>query len=177
MRGGERGSASPAQKQSAPAASHNTHADSCGGGSAPSANPTVGDPVIVATGEGIETETDFTGGSIYGLNMMRTYRSFGNRGSFGGHWYSSYDWIQLQMSGCDHDVDYPGVCVPHIVTATFPDGGSYTYTHKTGYPAFNYTSPAASAGIIRFIPEDQQMTLIIDNTVLNRAGISGGCLV
>lgn len=169
--GGERGGASPAMKKSARPAANNK--PDCGSGEAPSSNPAVGDPVIVATGEGIETETDFIGGGFYGLDMVRTYRSFGNRGSFGGHWYSSYDWIQLQMSGCDKDVDYPGVCVPHTAMATFPDGSSYTYAHKTGYPAFNYTSPAAAAGIMHFIPEDHQIMLIIDNTLYTYSSGSG----
>jgi len=150
---------SPKQK-SDPAADNNSNKQTCpgqgagGGGSV--SNPSTSHPVIIATGEKFQVETDFLSNSVYGLSMQRTYRSLGGYGLFGSRWLSTYDFLPLSFSGCDHDIDYPSLCVPHTFKATFPDGTSYTYTHTSttgsdlSYVVGNSASATGTAHLIPF---------------------------
>ncbi|NGY04308.1 RHS repeat-associated core domain-containing protein [Solimonas terrae] len=177
--GVEHGGASPGQQQSAkPPANNNTKVDPPCDGSAPPTNPKAGNPVIVATGEKIQTATDFVGGGAYGLDMVRTYRSFGQFGSFGGHWFFSYDFAPLALNGCDSDIDFPGLCIPHTATATFPDGSSYTYIHQQTGVGSNLSlfvsSSAASMGSMRIVPLGAKpLILTIDGTNYTYSSTTG----
>jgi hypothetical protein len=95
--------------------------------SATGGTATTGNPVVIATGEKIKSEVDFSPAGIGALGLTRTYRSNGDFGMFGQRWRSNYDWRNLGPSGCYKHADYPGKCIPTEVTVTFPDGANYTY--------------------------------------------------
>lgn len=56
-------------------------------------NPGSGNPVVLATGNKIETERDFTGTGPYGLFLERTYNFLWKHyGLFGKHWLTNFDY-------------------------------------------------------------------------------------
>ena len=109
-----------------------------------------GHPVIIATGEKYQAETDFVGGGGYSLDHTRTYRAFGSTGNmFGPKWLGAYDFGRLNIAAC---TGY--LCMgPLSVAARLPDGSTYTYTWEwvnSLPPAVQYTVVgAAAAGVFR----------------------------
>lgn len=145
----EPSSATPSQREKADPASKQNTAKSC------DQNPSTSNPVIIATGEKVKEEYDVTAAGNYGLNLSRTYRSRSDVwGGFGPNWLSEYDYGPLVPSGCDKHTDYPGRCIPHTLTATFPDGGSYIYVRSTtAYGGLGYlVSNSSSMGQINYDP-------------------------
>lgn len=144
LSGVERGGASNREKR-APASTNNSSIGDC-------ANPSTGNPVILATGEKYKVEHDIVGNGKYGMSLDRTYRSFAtNTSMFGNHWASTYDYPALQISGCAQSTDYPNQCFPTSVVMTFPDGAQYTYT-STGTIG-SYTVKSSSAlGTMTYTP-------------------------
>lgn len=107
-----------------------SEANACGGSGASPPNPSAGNPVVVATGEKLYSETDFTGRGLYGLTLERMYRSVHAPNflvrppMFGPNWTSSLDYPNLSYS-C---VDFPGnPCVPGEVVFRTPDGSAWRY--------------------------------------------------
>lgn len=97
-----------------------------------SKTPISANPVIIATGEKIKTESDFTSLGRYGLSLERTYRSKHNTGTlFGPNWLSNLDPARITPSGtCTRRLsNWP--CVPDSFILTEPDGTKYTYTYKS----------------------------------------------
>jgi RHS repeat-associated protein len=140
--------ASPATPRKAtPAAKNNTDKSSC-------ANPTTGNPVVIATGEKTNTETDFGSRSEFGLGMARTYRSLAATTTstlFGPKWRSTYDYSRLLFStACDSTADYG--CVPRIITVTYPDGTQYDFTHYNKQ-VWRAPSNAGAFGTLTYDPE------------------------
>ena len=115
---------------------------------------TTGNPVVIATGEKLKQEVDFTVAGLYGIQSMRTYRSNDlDAFAFGPYWHSSLVFPRLQFSGCLSTPDYG--CVPQSVAYTGPNGTKYTYTLNTPAqgPQFIYTVQGASAtGQLRYRP-------------------------
>jgi RHS repeat-associated protein len=107
--------------------------DTCSGSS--DQNPSSPNPVIIATGEKILSQSDFPAGSTYGLGLTRTYRSYAtNSRLFGPNWASSLDFPTLAASGCYRVcTKFECECVgPTALTVTFPGGARYAYTRVTG---------------------------------------------
>jgi YD repeat-containing protein len=118
---------------------------------------TSGNPVVIATGEKIKSEADFSPAGIGALGLTRTYRSNGDFGMFGQRWRSNYDWRNLGPSGCYKHADYPGKCIPTEVTVTFPDGANYTYKPRNLNDQIwlqYYAVGAESMGRLNYYPQD-----------------------
>jgi RHS repeat-associated protein len=104
-------------------ASTNSPSDDC------NASPTSRNPVIIATGEKVQTEIDFKDSSLAGLSLSRTYRS-GTSGArmFGPKWFSAYDYPQITTSSSCYYTGNPSQgCVPSSATVELPDGARHTY--------------------------------------------------
>lgn len=150
------GAETPSKKNTAKVAANNNSDVTC-------PNPISKHPVIIATGEKYQPETDFTAGGEVGLGLERTYRSMVAQGSlFGPRWLSTYDYPSLQRSGCFYHPDYPKVCIPTSVTVTFTDGASYTYTPTSSGSLTFSDKGAASAGKLTYQGPDIGWTLVID---------------
>ncbi|MBU18050.1 MAG: hypothetical protein CL725_10185 [Chloroflexi bacterium] len=117
-------------------------------------NPSGNSPVIISTGEKYKDEPDAQSEAAYGLSLMRTYRAFSSKGSmFGPKWLSTYDFPRLETAGCFYDVDYGNLCLPTQVTATFPDGASYTYRIASPSAALAYkVANSSKMGTLRYLP-------------------------
>lgn len=107
-------------------------------------------PVVIATGEKLKDETDFTSSGLYGMSLVRTYRSAQSGGNlFGRNWRSSLDFPALLFSGCLIDRELPGCQGPTAITFTDSDGARYIYDYDgarmTTCPA-EQGPPAASSG-------------------------------
>lgn len=97
-----------------------------------SKTPISPNPVIIATGEKIKNEVDFSSYGRYGLSLSRTYRSKHATGVlFGANWTSNLDPARITPSAtCTRRfANWP--CVPDSFTLTEPDGTKYTYTYKS----------------------------------------------
>lgn len=104
-----------------PAAANNSSLSDCN-------NPVTPHPVVVATGEKVLPEVDFTSQSTYGVSLSRTYRSNGTSGRlFGPNWVSSLEGRSLRGGACT-----PGApaCNPQLVTLTEPDGAYVVYERQ-----------------------------------------------
>jgi hypothetical protein len=154
---GSYGPDSPSKEATAPpAANSNSETTDC--------PQTSKNPVILATGEKIKHELDFSTGSMYGLGLSRTYKSRDvNGGMFGSKWRSSYDYRRLAWSGCYSHPDYPNTCIPTTVTFTLPDGASYTYT-KNPYD-FSYRVKSAAATGTLYYEWDSTWTLVTEEKI------------
>ena len=107
-------------------------------------------PVIIATGEKVLSQTDFTHDSSASLTLERTFRSkqrlLLGTPLFGPAWYSSLDYPTLEYSGSclkSAEFDFRG-CAPKSVKMRLPDGTAYSYTRQAGISE-QYT-PAAIQG-------------------------------
>ncbi|WP_367121958.1 DUF6531 domain-containing protein [Rhodoferax sp.] len=128
--GGSPGPADPGQSEAEkPASDGNTDPGSCANGQNP--NPSSQFPVIIATGEKYKDQQDFAAGSVYGLSLSRTYRSFGSTSTmFGPKWLSQYDYSALSFSGCYSNPDYGNLCIPQTVYLYASDRSDvYLYPH------------------------------------------------
>ena len=99
-------------------------------------NPPTKQPVVIATGEKIKDQNDFSGAGLYPASLTRYYHSFGTQIAlmFGNNWTSNYD-FHLYALGCDHDTtgDFPKtVCIPHTYELDTPNG-NFTYTRTSNY--------------------------------------------
>lgn len=89
-------------------------------------NPTTGNPVVIATGEKVQTEQDFNDFGDAGLGLTRIYRSNTSlSGLFGSKWRSSLDFPKVQFD----PVCYPSKfgCMPEEITVSRPDGARKSY--------------------------------------------------
>jgi RHS repeat-associated protein len=148
---GGRGGAVAKWVNEPPASANNSSPTTCGDGPG-NYNPTTNNPVIIATGEKYKAEQDIVTGSLYGMDLKRTYRSFDTQTSmFGPKWRSSYDYAPLVAIGCSHVAGpYAAVCVPDRVTLTFPDGATLAYDRASdfGYKVWG----SAREGDLTFTP-------------------------
>lgn len=126
--------------------SDNSNSEDCG-------NPTTQNPVIIATGEKLQRETDFVSYGLYGLSQRRTYRSSSiGAGMFGPYWWSSLAYPRLATWGCIKTPDWG--CVPSTVQFWKPDGTSdiYRYVPGTESPYQYSVSGSASGGTLIYYP-------------------------
>jgi YD repeat-containing protein len=84
-------------------------------------------PVLVMTGEKYKDELDFQSSGMYGLSLIRTYRSKNTGGTlFGPNWLSSLDFPKLTLESSFKN--WAGRQMYRSVTLTQPDGTKYRYT-------------------------------------------------
>jgi hypothetical protein len=100
-----------------------------------SGNPSTPNPVVIATGEKLLEQDDFSGFGINALPFSRIYRSITRPGTanlFGPGWLSTYDLPILNASGpCLWDPELM-LCMPASVTMLNDDGATVTYTRNLG---------------------------------------------
>lgn len=146
-----------------PTSTSNTRAsNSCSSetGGSQDGNATTGNPVIIATGEKLKTETDFLAGGLMGLTLTRTYRSFGaGSAMFGAKWMSSIEAPRLTKLGAYKHPVYG--YVPTAVVVTFSDGTKYTYTRGSGSLTYKVVNSAAM-GSLSVDPEGDQIAFRVD---------------
>ncbi|MDQ1923145.1 RHS repeat-associated core domain-containing protein [Massilia pseudoviolaceinigra] len=91
---------------------------------------TTANPVVLATGEKVATESDFESQGLYGLSLTRTYRSQHAEGTlFGKHWLSTLDTPRLTYAACfkpHQDFD----CVPQRITHIAENGTAIEYKYS-----------------------------------------------
>jgi len=86
-------------------------------------------PVVLATGEKLKTEPDFSANSLYGISLTRTYRSQHATGTvFGAHWTSSLDSskVSYNLTNCIRLEE--SVCMPRNATVVNADGSTYIWS-------------------------------------------------
>ena len=106
-----------------------------------------GHPVVIASGEKHQTETDFVGGGEYSLGLSRTYKSFSGAGRmFGPRWVGSYDIPTAARAGCVKNQDYLNVCIKTSVTFKLPDGSSATYLKDADVNSYTYRLSGGGGG-------------------------------
>jgi RHS repeat-associated protein len=89
-------------------------------------------PVTLSTGEKYKVESDFEQQGLYGLSLVRTYRSKSANGTgmFGANWPSTMDSMRISYttSGCRQG---EVVCYPLEATLIEPDGAKYKFDLKS----------------------------------------------
>lgn len=105
-------------------------------------------PVLLATGEKVLYENDFSSSAINGFQLTRTYRSAQSGGQlFGPNWYSSLDPVTLVRSASCVNTELG--CIPREVTVRHADGTRYKYTHLHYSPGSYRVFEAAATGTLR----------------------------
>jgi YD repeat-containing protein len=134
----------------------------CDNGDTSGTGMSAGNPVIIATGNKVETEVDFAVDSGDGLGLARHYnRQPADGGSFGGYWRASFD-HRLGFAWNDTSeicayMQTPGLACnesrpPDYVLYFDPDGARITYTYSGGRyvdakgSPFSYIEKTASGG-------------------------------
>lgn len=143
-----------------PNAANSSKPSECGDGDPANSNPSTPHPVIIATGEKILQQTDFSVGGLHGIAMRRTYRSASGYGSvFGNEWASDLDGPKLRVfyQGCSY---WDGFCYPSQMQLVEEDGAVYTFYRGTGT---TYTANSSAAlGQIQYDKSQQRWTLTRD---------------
>ncbi|WP_334178101.1 RHS repeat-associated core domain-containing protein [Pseudoxanthomonas sp.] len=115
-----------------------------------------GNPIIPATGNKIEPETDFSSAGEAGLYLSRTYNHYWKGvGLFGKHWISNFDYKltfgTTAINGC-----YPragggacGIGTNTIIYAWRPDGRTIKYVLNTGDGVFYEDKPSPISKIVK----------------------------
>jgi YD repeat-containing protein len=108
-------------------------------------------PVVIATGEKVQPETDFTPGGALALGLKRTYRSMQPSGVlFGRHWPSDIEGPRLKMGPmqCGRSG-----CLPANVTLIEEDGTAYLYTliSSSDELATYRSRDAAATGVMIYV--------------------------
>jgi YD repeat-containing protein len=131
-----------------------------------------GNPVLLATGNKVEVETDFSSSGEMPLTLTRSYNLHWHaRGLFGGKWISSFDY-RLTFGGTQaYDDCYPrpggGVCglgTSSTIKAWRPDGRTITYT-KNVYDGVFYEDKASPISRIVTSPSGEMVLYSEDGTV------------
>ena len=74
--------------------------ESADGTDGAASNPATGNPIVLATGNKVETELDFASAGEMPLTLSRTYNHYWRyRGLFGKHWVSSFDYSLVWLPG------------------------------------------------------------------------------
>lgn len=117
---------------------------------------TVGNPVVLATGNKIEPELDFRSSGEMGLFLQRTYNHYWpGAGLFGKHWVSNFDY-KLTFGSFALDACYPrqggGACGVGSHTEIYawrPDGRVIKYIRNATDGVFYEDKPSAIARIVK----------------------------
>jgi RHS repeat-associated protein len=112
----------------------NSSADDC------NASPKTTHPVIIATGEKVQTEPDFFDASLAGLLQDRIYRStLSTRPGrlFGARWHSTFDFPAMENSRLCNAYPFREAfgCLPDWINIGHPDGKTYQYA-LTSWPSY-----------------------------------------
>ena len=113
-----------------------------------------GNPVLLATGNKIEPETDFASQGEMGLTLTRTYNHFWQgAGLFGKHWVSSFDY-KLTFGEGALNACYPrpgggtcGIGANTVIHAWRPTGGAVKYIRASD-GVFYEDAPSPLAKIV-----------------------------
>ncbi len=120
--------------------------------------PCAGNPIIYATGNKIEPETDFVSGGDMGLSLHRTYNNYWDGiGLFGKNWLSDYDYKLAFNSSSTTATCYPkpgATCATPPTNATTlwamrPDGIQVKYNFNATYGVWLEDKPSPIAKIVR----------------------------
>ncbi len=140
----------------------NSPAQDCGDAKS---SPQTSHPVIIGTGEKFQKETDFTDASLAGLSQVRTYRSLPSSRAarlFGPRWYSSFDYLPLEVS--TQTIYDPRFAAkgnqPYYFIATFPDGKTHQYFYR-GFPNYYPGDGAASSAGYLQMPSSSSAPITI----------------
>ncbi len=99
---------------------------------------TAGNPVVLYTGNKIETELDFGSHGEMGLFLQRTYNHhWSATGLFGGHWISNFDY-SLAFSGGGS-----------IAWVQYPDGRRIKFLRSSNSDRWNEDKPGPVAYLLR----------------------------
>lgn len=117
---------------------------------------TVGNPVVLATGNKIEPELDFSSSGEMGLFLQRTYNHYWpGAGLFGKHWVSNFDY-KLTFGSFALDACYPrqggGACGVGSHTEIYawrPDGRIIKYIRNATDGVFYEDKPSPIARIVK----------------------------
>lgn len=139
--------------------------------------PVAGNPIVIATGNKVEPETDFDSQGEMPLYLSRTYNHFWNGiGLFGHNWVSSFDY-KLSWSTSEHDDCYPrpggDTCQPSALSSIYawrPDGRVIKYV-KSGTKTFLEDKPEAVSKIIK--QEDGSFVLYGEDHSVEIYNVSG----
>ncbi|NJN35846.1 MAG: RHS repeat protein, partial [Nitrospiraceae bacterium] len=138
----------------------NSPSDSC------STSPVAGNPVILATGEKVQSEQDFPDFTAAGLSLTRTYRSNGAyTGMFGPRWGASLDRPTLLVSAeqsCNRGTN----CGPSNLKFSLFDGTVKTYNYAgslTNYRPEGTTSAGTTWGVGS--AEGTYYSITVDNRI------------
>ncbi|HKE49854.1 MAG TPA: DUF6531 domain-containing protein, partial [Rhodanobacteraceae bacterium] len=105
---------------------------------ADSANPTSGNPIVLATGDKIEPEVDFASAGEMALTLTRTYNHFWKYvGLFGKHWVSSFDYSLVWQSS------------DALIFAQRPDGRRIKFVRVGTTTRWNEDKPSPVASIVK----------------------------
>jgi RHS repeat-associated protein len=103
-------------------------------------SPKSSHPVIIATGEKVQVDRDFTDYTLGGLSQERTYRSMPSSRParlFGEKWFSTWDFPALEYSSqCTRQSGHSAFgCFPEWINVSFPDGRTFSYSFA-GFPLY-----------------------------------------
>jgi len=124
------------------------------------AETTAGNPIVFATGNKIEPETDFvTGGDEMPLYLQRTYNHhWSGIGLFGKHWVSNFDYklsfsTSSSTAACYPDPNNYPACTsvpdhPSVLWVHRPDGGRIKFNWNATANAWLEEKPDAVARIV-----------------------------
>ncbi len=131
---------------------------------------TVGNPIVLSTGNKIESEIDFSSGGERGLYLERIYNhDWTGFGLFGGHWQSNFDY-KLTFGTTAINACYPrpgggtcGVGSNTIIYAWRPDGRTIKYV-KNANGLFYEDKPSP----ISTITVQANGTFVLSDDMFNR---------
>lgn len=117
--------------------------------------PCLGNPILPATGNKIESERDFRSAGEFGLHLSRTYNHFwAGSGLFGKHWLSNFDYKITFGNVIPESSCYPrpggGFCTigyRTVIHAWRPDGRTIKFT-KAADGIFYEAKPDPIAKIV-----------------------------
>ena len=132
---------------------------------------TMGNPVVLATGNKVESELDFATSGQASLRLERTYNHFWKgAGLFGKHWISNFDY-KLTFGTTDLNACYPrpgngtcGIGSNQIIYAWRPDGRTIKFARNQSDGIFYEDKPGPIATIQKR-PDGSFIHLTEDNAV------------
>ena len=133
------------------------NADQCGAGTVSVGTPTtVGNPIVLSTGNKIEPELDFITSGEMPLALLRTYNHhWQGAGLFGKHWISNFDY-KLTFGTTALDSCHPrpgggtcGVGANTVIYAWRPDGSTSKYVKSAADGIFYEDKPQPVSKIVK----------------------------
>lgn len=126
------------------------------GGVGSNGNGTSGNPVVLSTGNKIDTETDFFSQGEMGLALARTYnRQWAGVGIFGKHWLSNLDY-KISFGTSQVNSCYPrpgggtcGIGANTVIWAHRPDGKRLRFFKNVSDGIFYEEKPVPVAKIVK----------------------------